>query len=244
MSTGKELAMASDKQQSSEQKDKPAPAKPSEAKGKPAEQPVKKDNAEQIGSKVEIEGSAAQAAVKAKDTPAAPAPAPTPAPQPSPAPAPQPEPPPAPIGLQLNAGDEQVLEVIGHRLDAYIAKMRKGVPVKPAQGAVNQKELFAIIDQILKLDGAVFNRAWSLLLSKALAERHGAFHEGHAYRFFEQTKLDARTLLKYRDLVHLVIHTCDPKSRQKMLKLVSVASVTKDLDIAGAADKLYGYYML
>jgi hypothetical protein len=211
---------------------------------------VKKDDA--VGSTVETQGSIPPAPKPAEKKPEAPAKA-APAPAPAPAPAvPKDVPAPAPAApaagsvatLQATDADAHTLELFRQRMDEYIKAMGKGKPMDAKTGAPWQRKLFAIIDQILKLEGTVFYRAWSDLLAKVAANRDGAFHESYVQRFFPETKLEKAKLRVYQNLIHLIIHTADPKGRQQMLKMIDIASVTANLNIPGAADKLYAYYKL
>lgn len=152
--------------------------------------------------------------------------------------------PPVAVGMQPAEGDRHILEIIGHRLDEYAAKMAKGVPLKSAQGALEQKKLFSLLDMILRMNGVSFMKAWSIFLQKVHAERAGVFSEAYAYRFYEHTGVEPKALRTYRNLVHLAMHTAEPKSRQRMLRFVDIKTVTADLRIPGAADKLYSYYQL
>lgn len=236
--------MADDKQSNEKQSEstgaaaKPAPAKESnkQSEKKPVEPAGKSGDEKQAsGSTVETEGSLKETpapAVKAAVVAAAPAPAPTP------------EPAAAAPTLQVNDADASVLEMFNHRVDEYIAAMKVGKPVDGPTGGQWQKKLFAIIDQILKLEGTVFFKAWSNLLAKVNENRKGVFSEAHAFRFTNQMKLDAAELRRFQLLIHLIIHTADPKGRQQMLKMIEITRVTETLRIPGASDRLYAYYKL
>ncbi len=144
--------------------------------------------------------------------------------------------------LQANEADARTLQGLKEITDAYVAKMGAAVPVNPIHGAQHQQGLFKHIESMLKLDGMVFTRAWSDFLAKVHAERDGAFHESRVFRFFDQIKLDTEQSRVFQNLLHLVIHTADPKGRQTALKHLDLGSVTKGIAVPGATDKIIGYY--
>jgi len=192
----------------------------------PEESPAGAEGNAPIGSVVETEGSLPPVSAT---VPATAATATAPAPQ---------------ATMQVTNADDTILEMFRQRVSEYSEAMGRGKPMNATAGAQWQRKLFLIVDQILKLQGTLFNKAWSDLLAKALVERESAFHEHYAFRFFDKTNVDKTQLRVYQSLIHLIIHTADPKSRQQMLKLIDIASVTRSLSIPGASDKLYAYYNL
>lgn len=145
--------------------------------------------------------------------------------------------------LQSNPVNSSALEMLRGQLDDYIAHMGKAVPVTKEVGGAWQRRFFQLLERIMKLEGSVFNRAWSDLLARVLSERKGAFHESRAFRFMETSKLDNDQIRIFSNLIHLVINTADPQGRQQMLKMIDISSVTKDLPIEGASDKIQAYYL-
>jgi hypothetical protein len=212
----------------------------------PVDEPIEelvKQEEKPVGSVVETAGAFPPATPKPVQPPTPIVQAEVPAPAPvveAPAPAPQQAVP----TLQTKSSDDVTLELFRNRVDEYINAMGRGRPVASDVGAQWQRKLFTIIDQILKLQGVMFNKAWTDLLTKVQANRQGAFSEKMAFRFLDKTKVDKAQMRNYQNLIHLIIHTADPLGRQKMLKLIDIASVTRNLQIPGAADKLYAYYNL
>jgi hypothetical protein len=145
--------------------------------------------------------------------------------------------------LQAKSASDTLLQTFGFSMDDYIAKMGKAVPVNPTDGAGHQLRLYRLLIQILKQEGSVFNKAWGDFLARVHAEREGAFHELRVFRFFSSLKqLEVKEQRVFQNLLHLAIHTADPKARQLGLKSMDLASVTKDIPVANAADKIHGYY--
>lgn len=146
--------------------------------------------------------------------------------------------------LQANDQDATTLEIFRHQIDEYTAHMGRAVPVTREAGGQHQRRFFQLLERILKLQGTVFNRAWSDLLAKVDAERDGAFHELRAYRFMDHTKLDREQIRIFSNLMHLLISTANPQGRRQMLKLIDLASITKNIPIEGASDRIHAYYLI
>lgn len=139
--------------------------------------------------------------------------------------------------------DAQHLTMIRAKLDQYVSLMGAAIPVDPKAGAQHQLKLYRTITEVLGMEGNKFNRAWSEILSTANAQRDGAFAEIRVFRFFDGLKLENSEKRVFQNLLHLIIHTADPKGRASMIKNnLDMASVTKDIPVPNAADKLYGYY--
>lgn len=224
-STGADKATSVKEAPKQAEKKPEAPAKKDESKAAaPAEKQVSGSTVETKGSIKEEPPKEAPAAV-AKEEVAAPMPAAVPT-------------------LQTNDADASVLEMFRHRLDEYCVAVAPGKAIDPNIGAKWQRTLMNTIDQILKLEGTVFFKAWADLLAKAQAERTGVFSEKHALRWTDRMKLEPAQLRQFQSLVNLIIHTAEPKGRQQMLKMIDISKVTANLKIAGAADRLYEFYHL
>ena len=163
-----------------------------------------------------------------------------------PAPAPAPMTVHAITGMQLNEHDKTLLDTFTGRLESYCDAMKPGKPINGVNGALQQKALFKLIDQILNLPGPLFTAAWTNFLTTVKQHRQGAFSEKYVFRFFEHTKLETAVVLNYRNLIHLAIHTADPQGRRQMLKMIDIGmvcqSMTPNQRMADGANKLYGYY--
>lgn len=144
--------------------------------------------------------------------------------------------------LQARDADSDQLAGYRHRADDYIANMGHAVPVTPKDGAAYQLRLYRLIIDILRQDGTVFTRAWSDLLAKVHAESHGAFREDRAFRFFDRLKLENAESRVFTNLLHLIIHTADPRGRVTMMKNIDMGSLTANVPVPGAADKLTSFY--
>lgn len=144
--------------------------------------------------------------------------------------------------LQASDTHASLLDMFRHRLDEYIANMGRAVAVTPKDGAAHQLRLQRLIMEILRQDGTVFTRAWSDLLAKAHGEAQGAFNEMRIFRFFDKLKLEAAEARVFQNLLHLIIHTADPKGRGVMLKNIDLGSCTSNIPVPGAADKLISFY--
>lgn len=188
------------------------------------EAPATQDAAPIVGSVMESTGApAAPAVVVADEAPAMPAPG-------------------SIATLQANEADATQLDMYRMRLDDYIASMGRAVPVTPKDGAVHQLRLYRLITEILRQEGTVFTRAWSDLLAKVHGEARGAFSADRAFRFFDQLKLENAEIRVFTNLLHLIIHTADPMGRPTMLKNIDMGSVTVNVPVPGAADKLTSFY--
>lgn len=144
--------------------------------------------------------------------------------------------------LQASSTAVDALAGFRHRMDEYIAAMGAAVPVVPKDGAMIQLRLYRLILEILRQEGTVFTRAWSDLLARVHGAAHGAFKPSRAFRFFELVKLDKREARVFHNLLHLILHTADPKARPTMLKHIDMGSVTANIPVARADDKLISFY--
>lgn len=184
----------------------------------------------------------------------APAEAPAPASAPAPAPAESPVAPAAPAPaapaaaaptntLQLSDVASGILAGLRDRADQYVKAMSRSMPMNAAKGARMQLDLYRLILDILRQEGPVFMKAWSDFLAVVHEHSENAFSEPYAYRFINEiAALSAAERRSFINLLHLALVTADPKSRGLMLRSVDMKSVTANIPLPNAADKLISFY--
>lgn len=159
------------------------------------------------------------------------------------APAPAPTPAPAPPSYQQTPVEDAVLKGFQDRLEAYCKAMAKGVPVNALVGSQQQLALYRLILDILRQDGSLFTKAWSNLLTGVFEQRAGCFNDLYAFRFINEIKALTKPEIRiFMNLLHLIRLTADRKGRLQALKAVDFQSVTANIPVPNAADKLHGFY--
>ena len=139
--------------------------------------------------------------------------------------------------------DAGILSGFKHRLEEYCQAMGRSVPVSPARGSQHQHNLYRLFLDILRQDGNLFTKAWSDLLAGVYEQRNGCFDPLYANRFVNEIKALGKTELRvFQNLMHLACITADRKSRAQMLKTVDFTSVTANVPVPGAFEKLHGFY--
>jgi hypothetical protein len=148
-----------------------------------------------------------------------------------------------PPSYQRSSLEEGLLAGFKHRLEEYCTAMGRGVPITAVKGSVHQLNLYRLFLDILRQDGNLFTKAWSDLLAGIHAQRDGCFDTLYAARFINEIKsLSKPELRVFMNLMHLARITADRKSRMQMLKTVDFTSVTSNIPVPGAFEKLHGFY--
>lgn len=162
-----------------------------------------------------------------------------------------------PVGSLVDAGKNipaqrtqalhDQLHVIHTELSKYVEHMAPSVPVNAETGAMYQKSLYRTLVATLKLPDEIFAQGWGIVLDIAHRHRSGAFDEARIYRFFEHLRpMGHQEVDGFRNLLHLIINTADPKGRAIALKQIDLQGLASRLHLGNsrAGERLVAYYSL
>lgn len=134
------------------------------------------------------------------------------------------------------------LETLNNSLARYVEEMRPGKPMDTKTGAANQTALWNTIKFVIAREGSEFTEMYSTLLKVVHENREGCFNERYVYRFHDVLSMSGEQMRLYRRVMHLLMTTCNPKTRAIGLKQLDFKSVLADMVDNNAQQRIVGYY--
>ncbi len=131
---------------------------------------------------------------------------------------------------------------LADRLAEYANVMAPPKPVASPAGVQAQTGLWRTIQFVLRTKDAEFIALYSQRLAFVLEHRKKLFHELYVFRFFDELKLPRVERKAFERMVHLMITTCDPRTRQFSLKQVNLPGILDAMPDHLAAQRLQGFY--
>lgn len=142
------------------------------------------------------------------------------------------------------ASDLILVDNLLTRLKNYTAAMKPGQPIDAAQGAIHQTYLWQTIKWVLSKERGEFAMLYSELLGYILQNRTGVFSERYVYRFFEQLRMSTPDRRNFERVLHLLLATCDPKSRQIALRQIDFKTALSGIADNQIHQRVVGYYQV
>lgn len=124
-------------------------------------------------------------------------------------------------------------KVLKQHLESYVENMAPKTPLTIQEGAGYQKQLFNLLQAIMKLEPAKFTSAMDYLIKVIEANRSGVFNELYVYRYLDHVALSKQQLKEFENLVNLLLLAGQGKSRTVALQQVDLEkslSVMHDVD--------------
>lgn len=142
--------------------------------------------------------------------------------------------------LKATGTSEQVA-LIGN-LEAYMEKMKPGMPVAGNEGAATQLGFWLMIKNLLtNASEGQFRNLWSIVLAFFNEYQGSVFHEAYIYRFSEHWTQSKKELDTFHRILNLIKVSADPKTREQTKKQVDLEKVVHSLPGA-ASQRLLGFY--
>ncbi len=129
----------------------------------------------------------------------------------------------------LSEGSEHEKNLIIGLKD-YLEFMKPKKPIEPQEGLLKQKQLLEYIKGVLRIaDKQNFKKCWKLLIKyfEQYSKPGYALHEAYINRFTERWSTGPDQLNAFRNLTHLLKETAQKGVNSKLLKTVSIDTITK-----------------
>jgi hypothetical protein len=109
-------------------------------------------------------------------------------------------------------------------LNSYVENMKKGKPITPANGAMQQYALWATLRTVVENHhGDEFRSLWHIVLSFFHYYRDNVFSDRLVFRFADHWQRDKDQLKALQRLLDLIKITADPATRDENKKRVDMA---------------------
>jgi len=105
-------------------------------------------------------------------------------------------------------------------LAQVIDRLMPPKPLTLEQGVLAQRKLWAVLQNVLRSEGALFNINISLALALIHEYRDTVFADEYVFRFFENVPLNSVQLRAFRLVVVLLKEVADPATRKANVKNV------------------------
>lgn len=132
-----------------------------------------------------------------------------------------------PIGEQLRKAIGQVAMTYGDVAKANVAELAEVVdrlmlpkPVTQEHGVLAQRKMWAVIQNTLRSQGALFNINLSMVLGLIHEYRESVFADEYVFRFHESLPLSSNELRSFRQVMVLLKEVADPATRKANAKTV------------------------
>lgn len=152
-----------------------------------------------------------------------------------------------PIPVRVDVKTQQAdikLQLIQDRLTEYAAAMAPNAAISVADGKVQQLNLWKVIDQVLKLEGPEFIRAYSMLLDFVAEYRTAHFSDKYVYRFFGEVALSAEAKKNFNRLLHLLVATSDRATRRLGLDQVDLPRTLAGIRDTAIQQRIAEFYQI
>lgn len=138
-------------------------------------------------------------------------------------------------------GTSEQLALVGN-LEAYMEKMKPGMPVAGNEGAAHQLGFWLVLKNLLtNASEGQFKNLWSIVLAFFHEYEDKVFHEAYIYRFSEHWTQSKKELDTFHRILNLIKVSADPKTRAETKKQVDLEKIVHSLpDVAG--QRLIGFY--
>lgn len=138
-------------------------------------------------------------------------------------------------------GTSEQVALIGN-LEAYMEKMKPGMPVAGHDGASNQLGFWLMLKNLLtNASEGQFRNLWSIVLAYFHEYGDKVFHEAYIYRFSEHWTQSKKELDAFHRILNLVKVSADPKTRGETKKQVDLEKIVHSLP-ESAGQRLIGFY--
>lgn len=131
-----------------------------------------------------------------------------------------------------------------NRLKNYAAALKPGRPLDGPQGAIHQTFLWQTIKWVLSKDRGEFAMLYAELLNFILQHRTGVFSERYVFRFFDQLRMTTPERRNFERMLHLMLSTCDPKSRQIALRQIDFKTTLQGFPDNAVHQRVVGFYQV
>jgi hypothetical protein len=152
---------------------------------------------------------------------------------------------PLPATPLADAGKPNVVEMslnsLQERLDNYLTNMAKSRAIDPADGAIQQIQLWRTLQWVMGRDGAEFTALWGRLLKVVNDNRQGVFSEAYVNRFTDQFR-PSSDRRNFERTLHLLLTTCDPTTRQYSLKQLDMRQLLAGIVDNNVVQRIVGFY--
>lgn len=145
----------------------------------------------------------------------------------------------APVPEVLSA----MTDIVVYNLNQYVAKMRPGIDMTPAEGAVQQKALWRNLKTMLERStDDEFPGVYSATLAIFKEHADTVFSDRYVMRFMSDVQLDKDEIFAFQAIVNLINKTADPKDRAAMLRQVDMSRTLSRSFSEAARQRVLAYY--
>lgn len=135
-----------------------------------------------------------------------------------------------------------IIKKIREDIQFYINSMRPGRSHYNTEGPSIQIKFYKTILSILRLEGRNFMVLFEELLGVVHQYRTTIFDERHAYRYFELMNLTTVERKNFERILHLLLTTCDPKTRNKAVKYVDLDQTLEGFKDSNLHQRVIDFY--
>ena len=152
-----------------------------------------------------------------------------------------------PITVRTDVKAQQAgikFQLIADRLQQYAELMAPNAAVSARDCIDQQINLWRVIDQTLKLEGAEFIQGYSILLDFVAAHRTAHFSEKYLYRRFGELPLSTADRRNFNRLLNLLVATCDRATRRLGLQQVDLQASLAGIRDTGIQQRVTEFYQI
>lgn len=134
------------------------------------------------------------------------------------------------------------VKIVISGMQSYLVVMEDGVPVTPAEGATQQRNLNNLFMEALSAPGNAINMCMDVILYNMNKHALSAFTPRLAYRFLTLARMSSTQVICFQNLIHLFTNTADPKARRMALRSIDLNKVLSYLPNEQTRQNLITYY--